>query len=197
MKLFRNKYLEIDDEQLMKFIQKGETAAFDTLYERYNQRLFAFLMRALNNNHQKAQDFLQDVFVKIIERPELFNPEKKFRTWIFSIAYNLCKNEYRRLKIRKNTDLLSTKETELESGADEYLQIEAAIDDEKFKNHIFSELATFEPEKQTIFLLKYQQNLSIKEISDICNCPEGTVKSRLFYMTKKLAEKFAAFSPVN
>ncbi len=196
MMLFKKKYSEFTDEQLMKFMQQGDTDAFDVLYERYSQRLLAFFMRTLNNDLPKAQDFLHDIFVKIIERPELFDSGKKFKTWIFSIAYNQCKNEYRRLEIRKNTEFLAD-DIELESDSDEYLQIEQAIDNENFKNCIYNELATFEPEKQSVFLLKYQQNLSIKEISEIFNCAEGTVKSRLFYITKKLAEKFAAFSPIS
>jgi len=83
-------------------IHQGETAAFDELYARYQKRLLYYFYRMLGNSNEKAGDFLQDIFMKIIERPNHFDASRRFRTWLFSVAHNMCKNEYRRLSIRKN-----------------------------------------------------------------------------------------------
>jgi len=85
----------------MEFIQRGDISAFDELYHRYSQRLLLYFFRELGCDEQKAQDFLQDAFLKILEKPGLFDPERKFSTWIFTVAYNMCKNEYRRLQARE------------------------------------------------------------------------------------------------
>ena len=97
MPVFKKKYINLSDEQLMARIIKNDAHAFNEIYNRYSHRLLIFFLRALGGHDEKAQDFLQDVFLKIIEKPYMFSVDKKFSTWIFTIANNLCKNEYRRL----------------------------------------------------------------------------------------------------
>jgi len=78
----------------------GEEAAFDELYNRYSKRLLVYFYRMLGRNEEKAQDFLQDFFLKLIEKPHLFSSKNRFSSWVFTVASNMCKNEYRRLKVR-------------------------------------------------------------------------------------------------
>lgn len=70
-------------------------------------------------------------------------------------------------------------------------------DQRQFFSALQNELDQMEIEQQTTFLLRFQQNLSIKEISNILECSEGTIKSRLFYTTKKLAARLKDFNPNN
>lgn len=79
----------------MLLIQQGNEPAFNTLYHRYATRLYGFLIKMLGYDTAKAQDVLQDIFLIIAEHPEKFDIQKKFSTWIFTIAANKCKNEYR------------------------------------------------------------------------------------------------------
>ncbi|MCI0515865.1 sigma-70 family RNA polymerase sigma factor [candidate division KSB1 bacterium] len=176
-------------------IGQGDLAAFDEIYQRYSQRLLAFFVKALNGDRVKAEDFLQDLFIKIIDRPQRFDPEKNFATWIFTIAHNACKNEYRRLKIRKNIEPRPEAEIAVSAMHEDYLEIEKAIDQERLTHYILKELAQFDATRRTIFLLRFQQNFSIKAISEIIGCSEGTVKSRLFYMIRKLAGKLKVLNP--
>jgi RNA polymerase sigma-70 factor (ECF subfamily) len=101
--VYPGKGTTISDEHLMEGIHHGDTDAFNELYLRYHKRLLYYFYRMLGNSSEKAQDFLQDIFVKIIDHPESFNISRKFSTWIFSVAHNMCKNEYRRLAVRRNT----------------------------------------------------------------------------------------------
>lgn len=66
------------------------------MYDRYSPRMYRFFFRMLWRDAGKAEDFTQEIFLKIIEKPQLFDPERNFKTWIYTLASNLCKNEYRR-----------------------------------------------------------------------------------------------------
>ena len=195
MVVFRNKYKKYTDEKLMRCIQRKDTSAFNELYDRYSQRLLFYFFRELGGDEEKAQDFLQEIFLKIVENPGLFDTERRFPTWMFTVAYNMCKNEYRRLEIRDIVETDADMDAiphELES---EYHPAEQNLDQKIFKRALFAELEKFDNGHRSAFLLRYQQNFSIKEIGEILECSEGTVKSRLFYTTQKLAAKLKAFNP--
>ena len=189
-------YNKKTDEDLMLFIIKGKEKAFNELYKRYSKRLFLFFYQKLHQDNDKAQDLLQDLFLKIIEKAETFNHSKKFSTWIYSIAYNMCKNEYR------NNNTKSNKTTRLDSLnlnnkiiAPHITNIEK--DHTLFKQHLNTELNKLDEKHSLTFTLKHQDNLSIKEISEIMECSEGTVKSRLFYTSKKLSVTLKRFNSNN
>jgi RNA polymerase sigma-70 factor (ECF subfamily) len=192
---FKAKYKKLGDEQLMRDIQQGDVSAFNELYDRYSNRLLFYFFRELGGDEEKAQDFLQELFLKIVEKPNLFCTEKKFSTWIFTVAYNMCKNEYRRLEIRNVIDN-SVDVHKIPSDVDsDYHPAERKIDRESFENALMAELEKLEDGHRSAFLLRFQQNLTLKEIGDILSCSEGTVKSRLFYTTHKLASRLKAFNP--
>jgi len=177
----------------MEFIQQSDTAAFDELYQRYSQRLLYYFYRMFGGDEYKAQDFLQDLFLKIIEKPNQFVSKQRFSSWIFTVAHNMCRNEYRRISVRqvvKNTTNLDS----VSDGKDDNF-IEQQIDQKIFESQMLKQLKKLNPDYQTTFLLRFQENLSIKEISKILDCSEGTIKSRLFHTTKKLMERLRAFNP--
>src|ERR1700744_1321657 len=89
------KYSLMNDQELMFHLQQGEASAFDELYTRYSKRLLGYFIRMLNFDKEKAQDSLHDVFLKIIEKPEQFDRTRSFKSWVFTIAYNTCKNHYK------------------------------------------------------------------------------------------------------
>lgn len=195
MALFKHRYRKLSDEKLMEFIQRGDTSAFDELYDRYSRRLLLYFFRELGGNEEKAQDFLQDIFLKIVEKPGLFDTERRFSTWIFTVAYNMCKNEYRRLEVREVFQNSVTADAASHDCEGEYRQPEKNVDQKRFERALSAELDEFDDGHRSAFLLRHQQNLSIREIGEILGCSQGTVKSRLFYTTQKLASKLRAFNP--
>jgi RNA polymerase sigma-70 factor (ECF subfamily) len=195
MAILRNKCKKLSDERLMERIQRHDTSALDELYERYSKRLLIYFFRELGGDEEKAQDFLQEVFLKIVEKPELFCTGKSFSAWIFVVAYNMCKNEYRRLGVRKTVNSNSEIEKLPQPFENDYRQLERSVDLKAFHSALIKELYELEDDHRSTFLLRYQQNFSIKEIGEILGCPEGTVKSRLHYAAKKLATKLRAFNP--
>jgi len=195
MAIFSNKYKKYTDEKLMQCIQRADTSAFNELYDRYSKRLLFYFFRELGGDEEKAQDFLQETFLKIVEKPELFDVERRFSTWIFTVAYNMCKNEYRRQEVR-NIIENNPNMDEISQGFDsEYHHTEKKVDQKNFESALLAELEKFDDGHRSVFLLRYQQNLSVKEIGEILGCSEGTVKSRLFYTTQKLANRLKAFNP--
>ena len=192
MRLFKRDLSKMSDEALMGCVQDGDVTALDKLYGRYDSRLLHYFHRMLNRAGEKAQDFLHDLFVKIVERPSAFDTRQSFSTWIFTVAHNMCKNEYRRLEVR-------TRETTVEQiRMDRYTKPDdpdQALDANAFKQAVFDALEDLDPAQRTTFLLRYQEDLSIREISDILECAEGTTKSRLHYVTKRLSRDLQDLNP--
>lgn len=175
----------ISDEELMRRITGGCEASFSELYDRYGKKLYGYFYRMLGQHSERAEDFTQELFLKIVEKSTSFDPEKRFSTWIYTIAANMVKNEYRTLSRRKPLPEINGHYQE---------SFAAGIDYEMFEKHLANALDTFGEEHRQCFILRYQEELSLKEIADILECPEGTVKSRLYYTIRKLSEKLRVFS---
>ncbi|MBK7029192.1 MAG: RNA polymerase sigma factor [Bacteroidales bacterium] len=180
------------DEQLMALVKEGHKLAFAEIYDRYAGKLLNFFFRMLNKDEHKAQDFMQDIFMKIIENPNAFDPLRRFDTWVFNVAYNLCKNEYRRQNVRESYSIEKLNEIKQEAMPE---LTELSIDLQSFETQLSEALNNMEEIHRLVFLLRYQQDLSVKEIAALIDCPEGTVKSRLFYATRSLAATLSIFDP--
>jgi RNA polymerase sigma factor (sigma-70 family) len=181
--IFRRKNKTFSDSELMQQIVSGDEAAFGELYLRYKSRMYYYFYRMLGNSAEQANDFLQELFMKLIEKPESYNPNYSFSTWLYSIANNMCKNEYRRRSIRMEYQSTEALEPKLD-----FLN-ESSIEPEQAIEKIFQTLEQLGEEHQSAFLLRYREGFSIREVAEILELPEGTVKSRLFYAKKLLAEK--------
>jgi RNA polymerase sigma-70 factor, ECF subfamily len=190
MALFKKNYSTKSDEELMSLLTQGGQSAFDELYKRYSKPLLNFFFRMLNNDREKAEDLLHDLFLKIIEKPYSFDGTKKFNTWFYTLASNMIKNEYRSRQIRSEHE----KQTLAESN-EVFELISESFDKNLFNKHLESELNKMDVETKSIFNLRFVEEMSIKQIAEIINCPEGTVKSRLFYLTKQLSKKLSVYKP--
>jgi RNA polymerase sigma-70 factor (ECF subfamily) len=181
--IFRRKNKEKTDSELMHLIVLGDQAAFGDLYHRYKDRMFYYFYRMLGNSTEQANDFLQELFMKLIEKPESYNPKFSFPTWFYSVANNMCKNEYRRREIRREYQT-----TEALDPRIDYLN-DSSVGLEQLLEKVFATLDQLGEEPRSAFLLRYREGFTIKDIAEILELPEGTVKSRLFYARKVLAEK--------
>ena len=186
----RKKYSRHSDEELMRFSGNGDEKAFEEIYDRYAGRLFTYFCRMLRNDRNKAEDFVQDLFAKIVHRPEVYNTERPFKTWLFSVANNMCKNAYR------HEEVVRAAAQHLKNGVDRVEAHEGtSIDREGFRDRLEEELAALDPDHKATFVMRYHEEMAIKEIAAAFGCSEGTVKSRLFYTLKKLAGKLKEFGP--
>ena len=181
------------DESLMVSVSKGDKRAFDELYHRYSGPLLGFFMRLLWRDREKAEDFVHDIFAKIVRKPELFDPTRKFKTWLYSVANNMCKNEYKRQEVRKNTS------NGLDSSyavSDSNANVLHEVQDMQFREAFEESLDALDLKHSEVFKLRHIDCLSIKEIAEVLEISDGTVKSRLFYASKYLAKSLKDFNPV-
>ncbi|RFC53762.1 RNA polymerase sigma factor [Brumimicrobium aurantiacum] len=178
------------DEQLMSFLQKGSDSAFSILYERYSNRILFFMFKMLRNDEAKAQDFTQDIFIKVIESAHQFKTNKSFKTWIFTIAANHCKNHFRSVKHFADIDR--------EAGALTYaVDHGKSMDQKLFQKRLSIEVDKLALHYRQTFVLRYHEELKIKEIAEIMDCPIGTVKSRLNHTINHLGEKLQVFKSLS
>lgn len=170
------------DEYLMQQTAAGSEQAFDELYKRHSQKLFGFFFKMLWGNKALAEDSVQEVFLKVIRYKGNYDAARNFSTWLYTIAYNVCKNEYRKYEMKNKTTAAAPETAEAPSG-------ERAVDLKRFAGAVKKELNDLDEEKKTLFLLRFEEQLSVPEISRIMDVPEGTVKSRIFYLLKHMSEK--------
>lgn len=156
---------------------RKQQKAFNCLYSRYEEPITQYFFFSLRNDRQVAKDFCQDLFLKIFERPELFDASKVFKPWLYRVASNMVRNHYRRAEVKqKYTDFVIHTETD-------------AFELNEQEQEIAVGLKQLKDEQRGILVMRFKLNMSIKEIADIFEIPEGTVKSRLFYATKELSKK--------
>ncbi len=144
----------------------------------------------LNHDKEKAEDALQNLFLKLAEKPEQFDTTKKFKTWIYTVATNVCKNYYRhQTVINKAHAELSYLSDINEKTALNIID----IDKNQFKSELEKVLHELPFDKRETFVLRYINEKTISEIAKIQNCAEGTIKSRIHYTLKILQEQLKEY----
>ncbi len=173
------------DEALIALLSSNRrNEALTELYRRYGSRVFGYFFRMFRGDRDKAQDFVQEIFLRILERHHQFDPSKKFSTWMFTIASNMSKTSFRDEPVKVS----------VEGNEKVYLSDDDYTKNE-FQKELMQALGELDEVHRSTFVLRYMNQLSLKEISEINEIPLGTVKSRLFHATKKMATALKEFQP--
>ncbi|MEI6411772.1 MAG: sigma-70 family RNA polymerase sigma factor [Bacteroidota bacterium] len=180
--MFKINYVQLPDEALMQRIAQRDERAFAALYDRYGARIYRYFYRMLWQDAGKAEDFAQDLFLKIIEKPHLYNPDHSFRTWIYAVALNMCKNEYRR-----KVPALQELDTAFPEPQEYF--IPESLDRPLLEAALRTAIENLSESHRQCFVLRYQEELTVPEIAEIVGCPSGTVKSRLHHAVRQIADK--------
>jgi RNA polymerase sigma-70 factor, ECF subfamily len=190
MGLFGREYTSLSDERLMELVVRGDERAFGAVYDRYHGRLLNYFHRMLWHDRERSRDMLQDLFAKLAQRPASYDPSRPFQTWLFSVANNMCKNAYRHEEVVKAAAMHMRHEPDRVDALNG-----VGVDHELFRDRLDEELEKLDPDHKATFVMRYHEDMAIKEIAAAFACSEGTVKSRLFYTLKKLAERMKEFDP--
>jgi RNA polymerase sigma-70 factor (ECF subfamily) len=190
MALFSKDHQQLSDERLMELASRGDERAFAAIYDRYKGRLYTYFHRMLWHDRERARDMLQELFTKLARKPAAYDASRPFSTWIFSVANNMCKNAYRHHEVVKAAAEHLRHEPDRVESSDG-----AGVDHQLFRERLDEELERIDPDHKATFVMRYHQDMAIKEIAAVFGCSEGTVKSRLFYTVKKLAERMKEFNP--
>ena len=172
-----------DDAAVVTSFLNGEERAFTVLVERYQTRLLNFIYRTIGDR-DRAEDLVQEVFIRVYRHLHRFDRSKKFSTWVYTIASNLAKNELRN-RSRNPLVLFQTIQGSTEDE-DRPLQFEdttARPDDLYRKRHlrelVEDTVAKLPEHHRQVFVLRELEGKSYEEIAEITDCNLGTVKSRL------------------
>lgn len=158
-------------------VQQKDNHAFEQLYDRYARKLTGFCNRMVQSK-EVSEDIVHEVFIKIIEQPQSFKIQAKFSTWIYTIAHNLCLNTIRN---QQNRSRLMDQNYSQEVTFTSHTSIDAT----NLKGAINTAYKQLNEKEKAVFVLRFEHELSIKEIAEIITIPEGSVKSCLFYLLKK------------
>src|SRR3954463_2888103 len=179
----REKLRTQDDASVVSAFLGGEERAFQELVERYQTRLLNFIYRTIGDR-EKAEDLVQEVFIRVYRHIHRFDRSKKFSTWAYTIASNLAKNELRN-RSRNPLVLFQTMRSTSEED-DRPLQFEDTTsrpDDMYRKRHlrqlVDQTVAALPDHHRQVFVLRELEGKSYEEIAEITHCNLGTVKSRL------------------
>ena len=174
---------EPGDNDLVRAHLEGDRAAFRTLVERYQSRMVNFLYRSIGDR-ERAEDLAQEVFIRVFKHLRRFDQEKKFSTWIYTIASNLAKNE---LRNRSRNPLVLFQALESPWSDDPRpLEFEDSTyrPDDMYRQRHLRDLVERAVEQlprhhRMVFVLREIEGKSYEEISGITSTNLGTVKSRL------------------
>ena len=172
-----------DDIAVVTTFLTGESRAFEELVDRYQTRLLNFVYRTIGDR-DRAEDLVQEVFIRVHRHLHRFDRSKKFSTWIYTIASNLAKNE---LRNRSRNPLVFFQSMRSDQDEEERpLQFEdptSRPDDMYRKRHlrqlVEESVAALPEHHRQVFVLRELEGKSYEEIAEITACNLGTVKSRL------------------
>lgn len=173
-----------DDELMQRVSCKDDDRAFDLLYRRHARRLMGFFFRQLDRNEAVAADFTQDAFMRIWTARDKFTGTT-FRTWLFTIAFNLIKNHIRHSVHQKQYEQFVAKH----QAVTEDSNVVETLDGEALDRALKQELERMSPDALLLFSLRFEEELSVPQIAEVMAIPEGTVKSRLHTLTQTLKKK--------
>jgi len=174
----------IADEQLVNsFRQTNAADSFEALYSRYVGKVYQKCL-SITKDSEIAQDYTQDIFIKVFSKLDTFQNQSAFSTWLYSISHNYCLDQIRigkRLAIEPLSDEQSSSLSESTTSG---------ISEERIQDleRVMNELP---PEDIKLLRLKHEQGLSIQAISEQYNLSESAVKMRLKRSRDKLQRLYA------
>ena len=171
------------DETLAVRAQQGDQEAVSALVRRHSGRLYGFLQR-YHPDRDDCEDLLQETWVRALANLNRFDPEKRFSTWLFQIALNLCRDLARRDQVRSRF-----REAVQEMH---YGNTSVTVEEKADEMKAMQAIETLPQQQKEVLLLRYYHGFPEAEVSEILGCPRGTVKSRLHQAVKAVRIKLGA-----
>lgn len=166
---------------------------FNRLYREHARRVQGFFLR-MTGDATAAEDLTQELFTRLWEHRDRFDDRQgTFATWMFSVAYNLCKNTYRHGDVvaawSEETMARNAPGGEILPEAAVSPGADAALDRREQKEQLAAAVRSLPDGMREVFLLRYMEELPIGDVARVLGIPEGTVKSRSFTALSILREK--------
>ncbi|HPA46309.1 MAG TPA: sigma-70 family RNA polymerase sigma factor [bacterium] len=176
----------------LRYRDHGDLEAFGQLLEEFEGPLYAYMMRFLRNPSE-AEDALQEVWLKAIRRAESYHDRGQFSSWIYRIAHNHCLDLIRR---NGRVVALDTETEQSQPGCWPSASEEMArspfenLEERELVEYLEKAVATLSPAMREVFVLRTSADLSFREISEVLECPIGTVLGRMHLAVQKIRKQF-------
>lgn len=170
----------MDDSALVEQIQRGDQQAFTVLMERWQTRIHRFAFRFFADVDE-ASEITQMTFIKVYQKVDTLDEPGKFSSWIYRVANNLCLDELKRAGRRKSSPLEAWVE-QMEARQTPAKKLET----KELGEMLQKALLTLPDEQRVVIILKEYEGMKFREIAEILEEPENTVKSRMYYGLKSL-----------
>lgn len=191
--------IDRSDEELMLRYRDGDKAAFETLYERYEKTLFDFIYRMVMNNPE-TENLFQETFHRVVRSRKKYQATAQFRTWLFQIAMNLCRDRRRRMKHRSHLSLNDPLASQNDGGlelkdlvSDPAPDVAKSVEAGELESFVKGAIASLPEDEHLVVILKEYQGLKFSEIAEIMDCPVGTLKSINHRAHERLRIKLARY----
>jgi RNA polymerase sigma-70 factor (ECF subfamily) len=186
--------VEPNDQELISRAQRGEAAAFEKLVYRYDQQVLS-IANSYTKDRDEAQDIYQEVFIRVYRSIGGFQFRSAFSTWLYRIVTNVCLTHQMRTKNRPVAGLEDdVAEQLLHSNPSPGTHNRPVAPDEAAHNaeisqHIQHAVDELSPQQKLVFTLKHYQGYKLREIADMMDCSEGTIKRYLFTATERIRKR--------
>lgn len=183
-----------DDNKLVERFQDGEVEAFDELVIRYQDKIYR-LAYSFVHNREDALDLSQEAFLRAFQALGRFERKSAFYSWLYRITTNLCIDFLRNRSRTKSVSLDAEAEylpNGLIRGYKQYSPTKY-VEEKELQQHIINAVSTLSPKQREVFVLRYWDDLQIKEIANVIGRSEGTVKAHLFHALRNLRKQLAEY----
>ena len=188
--------MQLNDTDLIIQAQKGNQNAFEELVYRYDRSVLSITIKYANNEDD-AKDLYQEVFIRVYRSIKGFRFQSEFSTWLFRITTNVCltyksrSKEHLKVSIDKYYDDEENEFRETKELVYDGLSPEEISSGANFGEIVNAAVESLSPKQKMTFVLKHYEGYKIREIAEMLNCKEGTVKKYLFDAIKNLRKKLS------
>lgn len=176
---------QFSDEELVRlYVETQRNAYFEELYGRYCDKVYRKCL-SFTKDPIRAEDLTHDIFLKLVVKLNSFREQAKFSTWLYSITYNYCTDQLRSHSLRREV-YMDDNWDRLDVGADDGLAEMAEMEAQQLERALHQ----LPPDEQSMLLMKYQDDISIRDIAAINGLTESAVKMRLKRSRDKLRKHY-------
>ncbi|MCA9782955.1 MAG: RNA polymerase sigma factor [Calditrichaeota bacterium] len=183
----------MDEQTLISLAQNGDAAAFESLLKRYDERIMGLIMGFVKNRND-AQDVYQEVFLRVWTSLPRFRQESSFFTWVYRIAVNRCISLCEQRTRRDKLHVQPRTGDDDEDG--DWLDRLAVADDGREEEErqdrlerIWRCAGDLNSRQQMVLTLRFRHGLKLKDIAEILEMPEGTVKILTFRAVRRIRQQ--------
>lgn len=172
-----------DDKEAFDLWIKGDPRGFSTLYERYKNRVFGFLLR-MTGDREIAEDLLQETFLAALRNADQFDRSRNFLSWLFGIAHKRTIDYFRHVKVETDhkRDAVNAVGSRMDNP-------DLELSNKDIQAVVREAVSVLDPLQKEVFLLREMAGVPFKEIAVIMNCPINTALGRMRLALKNIRKE--------